>query len=1219
VLTDNVPKTKVKARRVKPTVVKPPAGDVASSGGDYGMPEAKQGARTKQVRQDTAAVYADQPATRKKAILRNATGTTGATVRKVHAKRVARDQEIAASAATKDTKGDTERGRADAYKNTPAYLDAVKASSADRQKPLSGVDAANRTTAVVRFETGADRPRSDDELRRFLATGERPTRTGSKESLREENQGLPVQLLRRTVDDYVDTTANAVPGMYHLATTAVTDPKLAAKELAQPYIDTAKHPIKSFVEHPGNTALLFAGGEGALGHGVGKALRTAPAKRLRKVGSTAREVESPGNIAAVDRKPYSKNFNHKAAQVSVEKIKARRARKQGAPAPKREMSEKDIERRVDESVAVGRTVAGHNEAKAQNAAKKALGKKPSAATSAIAQGLADGSVADLQALIGHYRTRAASLTGDSLKRNQETVAALEDALKSHDPSRAVAAAKAYSDMRAPGEAEMVAGGFVKPEIAEATRLAGVAVRRHNVQTGAEAPKLARQAAKADRKASAKDLRKARRKAAGPDTRAVTTAKVKLGQATSRARGNAARRRATILDGDVGKTLGSTKAQRVTAYIKAVEEGDRPTMLRLASQETADKAAVKAARGDVKAAKAAKRTGPQAARAAAESARRAHIDVKTGIKAGAYVGPDGKLIPLDVVRNSKGPVEPVYVSHSPTGDVRPAAVPTELPAMAVKEARTGKALDEGTIDLHPDRLIKQAGDSQRRLDAAKNYDRFLDTFSHRKAKGASPEIYGSEGTADAAALTLRDSTDIDWVKARTSDGNYQLVPQAAARRLASHAAHNDNLMAGFTRQWSKNVLAFSPRWLAGQLIEPVVRATVAHAGPRSIATGVKVARRIKEEHGQAAADQFKATTMSSGLQRAAMAPLEHVGARKEYTGLAKTVRELPKKPGPKQLGQVYNAVTNFTMGTLNHLVQNPSQYAMLGKAIRDSDLMSEHTVKLSNAAIDDFVRNGGKDINVMSALGREVTRMNGKYSGFSPKVQAAIAGYTPFLAWTLSATNFLFNVMPRDHPVLTSLIASSNEATEAWRKANGLNFDPFAKGQEGWLQGSIPGKDGSHLRVGRYVPFGLADDDVPILGPYAEAILPQAMGIVTAVKEGEDFTGRSLTDGSEPSAGRKVAAGASLFLRGIVPLASQVLAVGGVRTPDMADSAKIKPKVKARLRAQFDPFMYTPGTGGGGEEIVKPVRARRVRGAVPPPPPPVVVRRLPPPPPPPRRH
>jgi hypothetical protein len=244
-------------------------------------------------------------------------------------------------------------------------------------------------------------------------------------------------------------------------------------------------------------------------------------------------------------------------------------------------------------------------------------------------------------------------------------------------------------------------------------------------------------------------------------------------------------------------------------------------------------------------------------------------------------------------------------------------------------------------------------------------------------------------------------------------------------------------------------------------------------------------------------------------------------------------------------------------------------------------MSEHTVKLSNAASDDFVRNGGKDINVMSALAREVTRMNGRYSGFSPKVQAAIAGYTPFLAWTLSATNFLFNVMPRDHPVLTSLIASSNEATEAWRKANGLDFDPFgdAATAPGWLQGSIPGKDGSHLRIGRYVPFGLANDDLPILGPYASAILPQASGILAAAK-GEDWTGRSLTKGTDPSAARKVAAGGSAFLRGIVPLASQLLAVGGVRTPDMADGAKIKPKVKARLRAQFDPFMYTPGQGGG---------------------------------------
>lgn len=1098
-------------------------------------------------------------------------------VREVARQRHQRERE------TRDTKGNDDRARVAAYQ---ADVANKAAELAGRHAEVDSALPKGTTGGDVAYAlaTGLLKKQKADPVDRVLGRSDFYD-NGAKSALTLRRKAnleaapLPVKLAGRTVKDYVDTTANFVPSTYKLGETAVHDPMKAAGMLADPYVELAKHPVKSFTEHPGNSTLLLLGVKGGVGHGVGKTLRTLPSARARKLGSTARPVESPGNIKANTPKPYSKDSLTKAGQVAAEKVQARKARKKGRPATKQTMSEKDIAKRVDTDVAVGRTIAGHNEAQATKAAEKSLGRKPTAATSAVAQGLTDGSVADLQGLIAHYRAKAATLDGEALDRNQATVKLLEDALKNHDPAKVVAAAKAYSDMRATGEAETVASGFVKPAVAEATRLAGVAVRRHGVQTGAEAPKVARQAAKDARKLAAKDLRAAKRKAAGPDARVVTDAKVKVGQAQARARGNAARRRATILNGDIGKSLGATKAERVTAYIKAVENGDRPTMLRLARQEAADRAAVKAAKASVKTARVAQRQGPQAARSTAEAARRAHVDIKTALKAGAYVGPNGEMIPLSVVRGSKGPVEPTYVSHNPSGDVRPSAVPTEPPTVAVKAARSGKALDEGTIDLHPDRLIKQAADSQRKLDAAKNYNRFLDAFSHRKTKAGSPEVYGSTGTAEAAAQALRNTTGIDWVAARTFDGRYHLVPKAAATRLAQHASHTDNFMGAFTRQWSKNVLAFSPRWLAGQAIEPGFRAAVAHAGPRSVLTTRRVLKGIKAGHGQEAVDQFKASTMGSGLQTAARRPLEHAGAQKEAGRLRNALTAFSKKPGPHELGKLYNFTTNLTMGTLNQLVQNPSQYAMVGKAIRDSDLMSQHTIKLSQAAIDDFVRTGGKDINVQARLGREVERMAGKYNGFSPKVQAAIAGYTPFLAWTLSATNFLFNVLPRDHPVLTSLVAASNEATENWRKANGLQFDPFAQGQEGWLQGSVPGADGSHLRLGRYIPFGLGNDDTPFLGPYADAILPQMSGVIAAVK-GEDFTGTKLTGahGLSPSLGREAAAAAASIGKGVVPLATQILTLAGVHTPDNADSRKVKPSVRARARGQFDPFMFTPGSG-----------------------------------------
>src|SRR4051812_22956845 len=52
---------KVRAVKPKRTVVKPPAGDVASSGGDYGMGEAKRAERSAPVKRAQRAVYDSQP------------------------------------------------------------------------------------------------------------------------------------------------------------------------------------------------------------------------------------------------------------------------------------------------------------------------------------------------------------------------------------------------------------------------------------------------------------------------------------------------------------------------------------------------------------------------------------------------------------------------------------------------------------------------------------------------------------------------------------------------------------------------------------------------------------------------------------------------------------------------------------------------------------------------------------------------------------------------------------------------------------------------------------------------------------------------------------------------------------------------------------------------------------------------------------------------------
>lgn len=87
---------------------------------------------------------------------------------------------------TRDTKSDADRQTAAEYKRTPEYLATVKDANQQRQPakatgPGLHLDVANREAdrkpLLGRIK---DRPRSDAEMRRFLETGDRPIRVGTR-------------------------------------------------------------------------------------------------------------------------------------------------------------------------------------------------------------------------------------------------------------------------------------------------------------------------------------------------------------------------------------------------------------------------------------------------------------------------------------------------------------------------------------------------------------------------------------------------------------------------------------------------------------------------------------------------------------------------------------------------------------------------------------------------------------------------------------------------------------------------------------------------------------------------------------------------------------------------------------------------------------------------------------------------------------------------------
>jgi hypothetical protein len=1212
------PKKKVKVRRVKP---KPAAGPRAPKpSGVFAEPIRKVSVKDAPPPKPKES----KPTPSALDILPTKSGENSKPYRPPTAKKVVRKAKRIRAAAqheARDTKGDDDRQRASDYdariQRTAAMLASQGVEVTDSpkvsEKALDGRQGRSEqlTPGDVSYAKALgylkeERDPVDTILGRPATYNYGPNSEKTRRvKAQREAQPLPIKLAARAANDYVDMTVNAVPGMYHLARTAVTDPEKVPGMLAQPYIDTARHPIKSFVEHPGETALLLAGIEGAVGRGAGKAMRTAPSKTTRRIASTRRApTPGPGGMAASEARPYSKDVIHKGVQVAAEKLGPAARRATGMDPKAKHMTEAEIARRVDETAAAGRILAHDAETKVVKRVIKAKRKRAGrgrmdAATSLVAQGITTSARSDIAAYLTHLEGQARGLSGSALKRNQTAQQEIRSALKRHDEQRTRRQAQVYADSAADLERQVLDRGMVDPAVAETTRLAGAAVRRLDVQPGAEARSAALAAAKAERKAAERTLKKARRVRSTAVTQmdgAVASARVSARTAKSSPALRAAaveQRAATAALAKLRRShTGRDRSLTYTAQLRAAQARVRSADQRVRSESSRLRGVAPrehdrllrsiAIVGDAK-------TAVRSARATAHTATQTHRALKRDLKTGALVGPGGKALTAADIRAAVSghlDVEPAYVSHARNGDVRPAAVPTEPPTLARTAPRGGEAVARGDLDLSGDRLLEQLADTQRRISAADNYRAFLDEFGHRETPGGELAGYGKQEIAARAADDLADATDMSWSPMRDMDGKWRLVPTVATRRLQEHAERGQTPGRAFTQAWTRARLATSIRWLFGQGVEPAVRAGIGHAGPRSFVTARRVLAALDDE---TRAKVEARTIGGTGLTTTA---LRREGLDPATTSRrVQAIQRLSKRHGPKELIRAWDAWTNLTMGTINTLIQRPSQTAMLGKGMRDM-FVDERMIKTSSAAIRD-IAHGVKDPNNAVALGRMLDDMAGKYGKFSPTKKAAILSYSPFAAWFLSSLRFLAVVLPRDHPVLTSVIAAANQMSEDWRREQQLVFDAFSTEDQlpGFLQGSIPGKDGSHLLIGKYLPFGVAADDAWIFGSGASLILPQYMGPLAAFSdEGRDWTGKPLVEGGRAPLSRRSAAAVSSILLGIVPAAQQVATLAGVHTPDQADSTEPERSLTRRVRKVADPLMYTKGRTSDGKTVV--VKRRR---------------------------
>ena len=120
---------------------------------------------------------------------------------------------------------------------------------------------------------------------------------------------------------------------------------------------------------------------------------------------------------------------------------------------------------------------------------------------------------------------------------------------------------------------------------------------------------------------------------------------------------------------------------------------------------------------------------------------------------------------------------------------------------------------------------------------------------------------------------------------------------------------------------------------------------------------------------------------------------------------------------------------------------------------------------------------------------------------------------------------------------------------------------------GFLQGSIPGESGSHLRASRYTPFGAFAETGGPIGTFGNAFIPQFSSLIDNAK-GTDWTGKKLPD--QTPTGIAQAMGVT-FLGQFVPFFGP--------TRDIATSKE--KELGMALRRRFDPTFFTQNKSSSG--------------------------------------
>lgn len=620
------------------------------------------------------------------------------------------------------------------------------------------------------------------------------------------------------------------------------------------------------------------------------------------------------------------------------------------------------------------------------------------------------------------------------------------------------------------------------------------------------------------------------------------------------------------------------------------------------------------------------------RKAAASAKRQHVKAKKDAKR-AY---KSTVTALEQARGAR-------VTSGPRRGVPPAEHQQLVTALMNRDdtrsalARARTAVPAANAQLKTSRAEATAARSEhiaatQRMRAATLTDaasegRLFDHAAEARAVAKRLNAAGTEigrGGKLPARLTVHDETAARPVSAVRGRGTaplefgirqvgeqWAVVPKLAQERLTQHQAVGSSkaTMAKVARRsgdaFGQAVLPLSVKWLAGQAIEPAVRAVVAGAGPADFVRMKRTVRKMNAER-PGAGDELALRLSSDRLQHLGLgdgvpdAPrakslahefestwLEQPAAAATMAGHTAPARVIRKG---------WHAYTDKVIGSINAVLESTSRTAMAGQALKNSAHMERRINGLSDRAIADAAK-GLKGTEAQVELARAVDRMYGQYQKFSPDKRSLIMHWARFLPWFLNAGTFLTRVLPVDHPVMTALLVDINTAAEEWRKDEGLSYRYGGEGSlPDFLLGSYPDGNGGFYRLAQFTPMGLGPDPGASI---SGLVLPQFQGAARNLA-GFDWKGSKLRGRDGEDYNQSERALRALFSLGEshLPAVGKAGRITGFteRTIDQEDDEDIPPLRERLLRELPTTPVKSAGSSSatGPGPKVKPIKVKPVR-------------------------